>query len=188
MGQPKLLLPWGPTTVLGHLLQQWSRIKAAQIAVVSAKEANAMQGELDRLSVTQANRIFNAAPDRGMFSSIQCAANWAGWKSELTHFVIALGDQPQLRESTLQGLAAFAEANPNRICQPSRNGRRRHPVLMPKPFFFELGKTSAPDLKSFLEVRGGELAGFECDDSGLDSDLDTPADYERLRQLHFDAA
>ncbi len=34
MGRPKLLLPWGATTIVGHLLEQWQTLGAAQIAVV----------------------------------------------------------------------------------------------------------------------------------------------------------
>jgi molybdenum cofactor cytidylyltransferase len=32
MGQPKLLLPWGKTSVLGHLIGQWQSAGAGQIA------------------------------------------------------------------------------------------------------------------------------------------------------------
>jgi len=36
MGQPKLLLPWHGTSVLGHLIGQWKDLRAGQIAAVSA--------------------------------------------------------------------------------------------------------------------------------------------------------
>src|SRR5262245_22414275 len=49
MRQPKLLLPWGGTTVLGHLLGQWKALHARQIAVVCAVEGEAVVAELDRL-------------------------------------------------------------------------------------------------------------------------------------------
>ncbi|HRY59690.1 MAG: NTP transferase domain-containing protein [Verrucomicrobia bacterium] len=29
MGKPKLLLPWGDTSVLGHLIRQWQSLGAA---------------------------------------------------------------------------------------------------------------------------------------------------------------
>ena len=34
MGRPKLLLPWGDTSIIGHLIEQWRALAAAQIAVV----------------------------------------------------------------------------------------------------------------------------------------------------------
>jgi molybdenum cofactor cytidylyltransferase len=185
MGRQKLLLPWGPGTVIGHLQQQWTMLEAAQIAAVCTTGAIAVQAELRRLRFLEANWIFNPEPERGMFSSIQCAANWSGWKPNLTHFVITLGDQPHLNKATLQGLLDFARANPGNICQPLRNGGRRHPVLLPKRAFNDLGKSSATDLKTFLKLHADEFAGFSSEDAGLDLDLDTPADYEHLRRLYL---
>src|ERR1035437_2980619 len=34
MGKPKLLLPWGGTSVLGHLIEEWRALHAKQIDVV----------------------------------------------------------------------------------------------------------------------------------------------------------
>jgi len=180
MGRPKLLLPWGETSVLGHLLKTWSRLGAAQIAVVCAANATPLITELDRLGFPEANRIVNAAPDNGMFSSIQCAAHWPGWDPSLTHWLITLGDQPHLSECTLQTLIDFGARNPDKICQPMRAERHKHPVLLPRRFFYELKDTFASDLKMFLVEHADDLRGFDSDDAGLDLDMDTPEDYERL--------
>jgi CTP:molybdopterin cytidylyltransferase MocA len=116
-----------------------------------------------------------------MFSSIQCAAQWRGWPADITHWIITLGDQPHLRLETLRRLLDFAAAHPDQICQPMRKGRRKHPVLMPKRIWTELGNSTVADLKQFLEGHPNDLAGFESEDAGLDSDIDTPEDYERLK-------
>lgn len=181
MGQPKLLLPWGATSVLGHLLEVWEKLQARQIAVVWAPGALPFQNELDRLDFPPENRILNPDPERGMFSSIQCAAQWPGWNPELTHWVITLGDQPHLHFETLGSLLDFAAANPGKICQPMRGGRPKHPVLLPKSVFEILKTSPAPNLKEFLAGHDGKFAGFESDDAGLDMDMDTPEDYERIR-------
>src|SRR5947207_464975 len=47
MGQPKLLLPWRATTVLGHLIEQWQKLSAQQIAVVCAAGDQAIEQELN---------------------------------------------------------------------------------------------------------------------------------------------
>lgn len=169
--------------MLGQLLQQCGVLKAGQVAVACASGAQPLSEELDRLGFSQTNRIVNPAPNRGMFSSIQCAANWSGWKPKLTHFIIMLGDQPHLRVETLRQLLDFGALNPNKICQPLRNGRRKHPVLLPKRIFAELKNTSAGDLKQVLIARASELSGFESSDAGLDFDMDTPEDYEHIKQL-----
>ena len=38
MGRPKLLLPWGDTTVIGHLIANWQTVGARQITVVVADD------------------------------------------------------------------------------------------------------------------------------------------------------
>jgi molybdenum cofactor cytidylyltransferase len=187
MGQPKLLLPWGKTSVLGHLLWQWTQLGASQIAVVCASDAKLLMEELDRLGFPEANRIVNPSPENGMFSSIQCAANWTGWNTDLTHWVLTLGDQPQLSGVTLQRLLECGTRNRDKICQPIRSERRKHPVLFPKQFFLELGNTEAGDLKMFLVEHATNLSGFPSDDAGLDFDMDTPADYEQMKQLFLGA-
>lgn len=116
-----------------------------------------------------------------MFSSIRCAAEWPGWQAGLTHFVIALGDQPHLREKTFHALLASAAAQPNKIWQPSRGGKPHHPVVLPAELFAALRATTVETLKDFLEIHGDRLANCECDDPGLGFDIDTPADYERAR-------
>ena len=181
MGSPKLLLPWGHTTVIGHLLEQWRRLGVAQLGIVCAQDAGTLPDELNRLDFPADHRIVNPDPDRGMFSSIQCAAQWPGWQAGLTHWLITLGDQPQLRIDTLRELLGFAASHPDKICQPRRAARRKHPVVLPGKVFFELKKSAAGDLKQFLEQHAGDQAGFESADEGLDFDLDTPADYARLK-------
>jgi molybdenum cofactor cytidylyltransferase len=183
MGKPKMLLPWGATSVLGHLLAQWRSLSIGQIAVVCAAGDARMDEELDRLGLPRQDRVENPAPARGMFSSIQCAARWIGWKPGLTHWIIGLGDQPHLRSETLQALMAFGAAHSQKICQPSRNGRPRHPVWMPRMVFQQLATAGEDNLKDFLASRSPILHLCALADPGLDSDMDTPADYERARRL-----
>jgi molybdenum cofactor cytidylyltransferase len=186
MGKPKLLLPWGDTSVLGSLLRQWTSLDAEQIAVVHARDDHTLLAELERLSFHDVLRIPNDRPERGMFSSIQCASAWSGWKTDMTHWLVVLGDQPHLRTETLRSVLAFAAEHPDEICQPSRNGRGRHPVVLPKYVFEALKQTLAETLKQFIQSSGRVVARCEIDDPGLDLDIDYPADYEaalRLAQL-----
>jgi CTP:molybdopterin cytidylyltransferase MocA len=64
-----------------------------------------------------------------------------------------------------------------------RAERRKHPVLFPKPFFHELKNSNARDLKIFLLEQAINLSGFDSDDAGLDLDMDTPEDYERVKSF-----
>jgi molybdenum cofactor cytidylyltransferase len=183
MGRPKLLLPWNQTSVLGHLIEQWQTLEAEQIAVVCAPGDVAVRAELDRLGFAEANRIGNPAPERGMFSSIQCAAQWSGWQASLTHWAIVLGDQPHLQPQTLRRVLEFSAALPARASQPARRDHGRHPVLLPKALFQQLADSTAPTLKEFLATRPGEVALCEVDDPGMEVDIDRPEDYSKAIDL-----
>jgi len=179
MGTPKLLLPWGDTTVLGHLVRTWRDLGVEPIAVVVAAEGSPIEAELDRLAVPRERRIRNPDPAAGMFSSICCGAGWTGWAPAVGHVVLSLGDQPLVRRETLLRLIAFARAHPACICQLTRDGRPRHPVVFPVGAWSELRGTHEPTLRDFLEARAACRRFLECDDPGLDLDLDLPADYRR---------
>lgn len=181
MGQPKLLLPWHETSILGHLLHQWRKLGAKQVAMVCSADDTAIQKELDRLEVPKNLRIYNPTPEHGMFSSVQEAALWKGWEPNLTHWAIVLGDQPHLRFDTLQAILSFSAANPQKVCQPRKDGHRRHPVVLPKNSFERLNISTAAHLKDFLESC--EIAFCEMTDPGLDLDIDFPEDYRKAQRL-----
>jgi molybdenum cofactor cytidylyltransferase len=180
MGRPKLLLPWRGTSVIGHLRAQWQEVGAAQIAVVCRAADAALQSELDRLDFPKADRIENPQPGRGMFSSIVCAANWSGWRRDLSRWALVLGDQPHLQAETLRRLRDFSAQNREAICQPMVGGRAGHPVILPHPAFMELKDTTAPTLKEFLKLSARAHVQVPVADAGLSLDMDTPEDYKRL--------
>lgn len=177
MGRPKLLLPWGRTSVLGHLLQVWKKLGARQLTVVVAVGDAGIVEELERLRFAPENRITNPRPERGMFSSIQCAARWGGWESELTHWVVALGDQPHLRATTLRAALELAGSESKKVCQPAFEGRVRHPVILPKSIFQSLAHSKAATLKGFLARFPKAMCAVN--DPGLALDIDYPQDYRR---------
>jgi molybdenum cofactor cytidylyltransferase len=183
MGRPKLLLPWGRISIIGHLIQTWSGLGAAQIGVVCAADDDAMNGELDRLGFPERDRIQNPHADEGMFSSIQCAARWQGWKPGPKDWIIALGDQPHLQRGTLKTLLAFRRAHPDTICQPALNGKPKHPVLLPARAFAGLKDCHCTTLKQFLQQTSMHQACCEANDPGLAFDLDTPEDYQKALKL-----
>jgi len=180
MGRPKLLLPWKDTTVIGHLLAQWRELGVGQIAVVHRPGDAGLLGELDRLKWAEADRIENPHPQLGMFSSILCAAKWAGWAPGISSWVALLGDQPHLRAQTLRTLLNFHLAHPEAICQPEFEGRPRHPVILPRPAFDALKSAGAETLDIFLKLFPGRRVQCSIKDPSLALDMDTPEDYKRI--------
>jgi molybdenum cofactor cytidylyltransferase len=185
MGRPKLLLPWGNRSVLGHHLHTWQSLGVGQIAIVCAAGDAAIAAELDRLSFPPEARIFNPAPERGMLGSLRCAAAWPNWAPELTRLAVVLGDQPHPRRDTLQALLAFSARHPTTVCQPRLDGALWHPVILPKAIFQQLSETRATSLREFLEALPDAVAACDLEDPGLKLDLDTPADYAQALRKNF---
>jgi molybdenum cofactor cytidylyltransferase len=181
MGEPKMLLRWGDTTVLGQVVRVWKDLQAEQIAVVHGEGDGKILEELDRLGIQAWDRIPNPNPGDGMFSSILCAAQWRGWKTGLTHWAVVLGDQPHLGSELLAELMGFARRHMKEIVQPGFRGRPKHPVILPLPDFLELGNSKEPTLKAFLEKRKEKL--YPTEDAGFDLDIDTAEDYEKARRM-----
>ena len=182
MGRPKMLLPWRGASVVGHIVRVWEReLRAAQVAVVCAPEPSPVPKELDRLGFPMENRILNAQPERGMFSSVQCAAAWPKWNRDLTHIAVALGDQPHLNSKTLAVLLSEIDRNPGAVIQPSYRDRKKHPVVLPIELFRAAAGSKSPTLREFLS--GIKIAAIEVDDPGLELDLDYPEDYQAACKL-----
>ncbi|MDQ3314232.1 MAG: nucleotidyltransferase family protein [Verrucomicrobiota bacterium] len=179
MGTCKLLLPWKKETVLAHLLNQWRKLGAAQISPVVDPSNQLLEAALIEARLSCAEWIENPLPKRGMFSSLQEASRCKRWRSGLTHWVIALGDQPTIHISTLRLLLETAQQNPSRICQPVFGKRAAHPIILPAELFLALVEDNAPDLRTFIRKRDGLRLRIPVDDAGVTIDLDTPADYAR---------
>jgi molybdenum cofactor cytidylyltransferase len=180
MGKSKPLLRWDDNSVIEHLIRLWKTL-ATQVSVVIFAKDQALATELDRLQIS--DRVLNQNPECGMFSSIQCAAAWRDWRPELTHWAIVLGDQPHLSKATLSAVVQFANENPDNICQASRRGRPRHPVILPRAEFLNLVTFPGATLKDFLSEARDRVKLLELDDAALDFDIDRPEDYEAALRL-----
>lgn len=183
MGKPKMLLPWRGTTVIGHLVSQWQQLRAGQIIVIHRTNDVLLLTELSRLNFPIENCVVNPSPEQGMFSSIISAANWSGWRNEISQWAIVLGDQPHLRLKTLDALLTFAAQNSGSICQPMFSGHTGHPVILPRAAFSELKGTRANTLKEFLNLASTPRVHIDINDDGLSLDMDTPEDYKKALSL-----
>jgi CTP:molybdopterin cytidylyltransferase MocA len=179
MGQPKLCLPWGKTTILGHLLDQWHEAGADKIVVVHGPGETPVTLELNRLGVPTGQRAATVAMDRGMMGSVITAARLAVQDATLTHLVIALGDQPQVRTESLRGILQACETAPGRIVRVVFQGNPGHPVALPANVLSELSETSSETLRDFLRLKEIPGCDLTVDDSGVLLDVDTPDDYAR---------
>jgi molybdenum cofactor cytidylyltransferase len=181
MGRCKLLLPWGEKTILAHLLDQWRRAGATQVAPVIDPSNQPLRNALEDAGFSPLDWIENPSPQLGMFSSLQEASRWTGWHLTLTHWIISLGDQPHIQISTLRLLFDAARKNPRRICQPALHGHAAHPIVLPATNFRELAQNDVANLGTYVRMREPIRLRVPVEDGGVSKDLDTAEDYARWK-------
>jgi len=181
MGQPKLLLPWGGTTVLGQVVSTFAAAGMEEIIVVTG----GAREQIDRLVAELAKdypvrAVYNPAYARGkMLSSIQ--AGLAALDSQPRAALIGLGDQPQVREETVRRICTAFVQTKSPLVIPSFQNRRGHPWLAARPLWPKIQAlpTSATP-RQFLNTYADQVEYVTADESIL-QDLDTPDDYARQR-------
>ncbi|HEV3077387.1 MAG TPA: nucleotidyltransferase family protein [Thermoanaerobaculia bacterium] len=192
MGRPKLLLPYGDSTVLGSLAGALRVAGVSPIVLVAAAndaEVRAWCAAAIAVAATAAAGglmvALNAAPERGMLSSILAglaalggAGRLAGGRATL---LVCPGDLPALRPETVVELLRRREAAGAGLAVPVHRGRRGHPLAVAPALIPEIEALDpGRGLRQLLDLHPGELLTVEVDDPGCVADLDTPEDYERL--------
>jgi molybdenum cofactor cytidylyltransferase len=177
MGQPKMLLPWGKSTVLQTVITTFQAAGIRDILVVTG----GAHSQVDALVGQSVQIIFNENFARGeMLSSIQTGLN--GKKSESRAVLIALGDQPQVQVISIQKILQEYKQTNAPLIVPSYQMRRGHPWLVAWKLWDEIlnipvGETS----REFLNRHARDIHYVQLDTPTILQDLDTPADYLESR-------
>jgi molybdenum cofactor cytidylyltransferase len=113
----------------------------------------------------------NAA--EGMGASLACAARTVG---EVDGYIVALGDMPFVRPSTIAAVRdALAGGAP--LVAPYFRARRGHPVGIAGKFAPDLiGLTGDEGAKKLLAANEGALVKIPVGDPGVVRDIDRPED------------
>ncbi len=181
MGRPKLLLPWGETTVLGQVITTFAAAGVEDLLVVTGAEHDQIEGMVADLSPELPVRtVYNPAFAGGeMLSSIQVGLSALDSRAQAA--LIGLGDQPQVLEETVRSICNAFVQTKSQLVIPSFLNRRGHPWLAARPLWPGiLALPSSTTAKQFLNTFTGHMEYVPADRSIL-QDLDTPADYDRLR-------
>jgi molybdenum cofactor cytidylyltransferase len=179
MGEHKLLLPWGQTTVVGAALAAACGAPVSQIIVVTGRDAARVEAACRSVPATGAGVCFIENPRwaEGMLTSVQ--AGLAALPPGLDGFFVALGDMPLVEPRVYAGLMqAWA---PDRICVPVWDGRRGNPVLLPAALAAEALSAPPADvgLRGMLLHHPHRVLELPVDCPGVRIDLDTPEEYSR---------
>lgn len=168
MGQPKALLVYEGETFLDRLIGMF-RAHCQPVIAVLGHNAEAIRAGMKREAVI----AVNPDPERGMLSSLQCGLRVLPAAAEAFFFTPA--DYPAIRESTIHRLLETSA----KIAIPRYDGRRGHPVFCRAGLAAEfLACTTMPS--DVIHAHLADTRYVDVDDPGILTDIDVPADYERL--------
>jgi molybdenum cofactor cytidylyltransferase len=169
MGRDKAMLRAGPdgATFLEAIRKT---LRAAGIGVLRVVVAPGRE-------CADRHDVVNPDPAAGMLSSIHCGLR--ALPGELDGVIVWPVDHPLVSTATVVRLIdAFRESGAP-VVVPSHLGRRGHPVLFAARVLPEL-MAADPSLGARSVVHAhDDRVELPVDDSGVLSDIDTPADFER---------
>ncbi len=184
MGRPKLSLKLGDRTVLEHVLNALRAGGVEQILVVVGPHVPELS-PIAEANAVDVCRLEEATAD--MRATVEAGLDWfERWyhpRSE-DDWLLVPGDHPALDPDVVRQLRAAREQHPEHtIVVPSFADRRGHPTLI--AWKHVAGIRAHPrgqGLNTYLRGQGKDVLELAVANAGVLCDLDTPEDYERLRQ------
>lgn len=177
MGRPKLLLPFGESTLVGSVAAALRGGGVEEIVLVTAPGDEDLRAWAEGTGVTVA---VNPDPERGMLSSIQTGV--AALRDLDVLLLVSPADLPNLRAETVALLLRRMLETGAPLALPAHRGRRGHPLAIAPALIPEI-RTLDPGvgLKQLRDRYEAELLEVEVGDAGVVEDVDTPEDYARVR-------
>lgn len=176
MGQPKLIMPWAGSTVIGTVVDILIQADLAPVIVV----CGAIQAQIAAvLGNRPVHLVFNPGYQVDqMVLSLQVGL--AELPKEVDSALVVLGDQPQIELSVVRAVSAAGRHSEAACVVPSFQMHRGHPWLVKRSLFPAILAVRPPlTLRDFLNEHAAEIFYLNVNNPSILQDLDTPADYRR---------
>ena len=121
---------------------------------------------------------WNRDPEGDMAGSVRIGL--AALPADCTGVLIHLADYPLVILSTVKTICRAHTQSPQTIIIPTFQGRQGHPTLFPQAILAELA--DGVTLRDIVRKDPTRVTRLPVNDEGILLDMDTPADYEALRQ------
>ncbi len=175
MGSPKQLLPFGGTTLLGHVLDSALKADIGPVfLVLGAHEAAVRRSVCDRQVRIIVNQDWALGQGASIAAGIAAIADAA---PDAPGTMIVLADQPRISAALLREMVQRVADNPDRILAAGYAGTVGVPAFFPGRYFAELRALDpAKGAKPLLERYAENVEIFLVQDN---TDIDTVDDYRR---------
>jgi molybdenum cofactor cytidylyltransferase len=173
LGRPKQLLPYGDTTLLGHVAGVARACAFDQLIVAIGGAAGEVRATVD---LAGADVVQNDAYGAGCSSSIAAALDRLDPRCDV--LVLLLGDQPGVTAGTVAALLAGRDGAPVAVCR--YDDGPGHPIAFSHSVFGELAALHGDrGVWRLLDRHAG--AAVEVLVAGpVPLDVDTEADYQAV--------
>ena len=179
MGRPKALLRAGDRSFVARVLNALQAGGAASAVVVVRPGTPDLIAEVAAARFGRA--IENPRPEDGQFSSLLVGLD-AVEAADTGGIMVTLVDVPLITAGTVRTLFERAQHSTAPILRAVHRGRHGHPVIFKRAVVAALRQADrAIGAKAVMATYAVE--DVEVDDPGVAEDVDTPRDYERLREM-----
>ena len=188
VGRPKLLLPWGRTTLVEHVLATWRASQVEHVIVVTHPDDQELA---DICNAAGADVVRAEHPPADMKASVRLGLAYARQKYQPCPddaWLLAPADMPLIETVVIDELLRQHATAPAKVHIPTFDGRRGHPIVLPWNLASEvLGTEANAGALPLPEGRGIDAllalapsVEVAVTSSGILEDVDTRQDYERL--------
>ena len=178
MGVPKPLLKLEGKSFLRTIVDR-HKLCGLSVCVVLGQHN---QDLTDRVDLSDVTVLLNPEPSRGALSSLHIALDHFGERDGL---LIHPVDHPLVTAGTVEQLLEHHRRLPASILLPSVHGRKGHPVLFPRRYFFALKRAPmAQGARWVVRQNPGSTFLVSVDDWGILMNVNTRAEARRVMQHH----
>ncbi len=179
MGELKALMPFGRSTVIETVIEQFRKAGISDIRVVIGHQKDLLLPLLEKLQVTV---IVNHRYHKGMFSSVQ--AGVGTFSDQTQAFFLLPVDMPLIKADSLKSIIKTYYQTNAAVVYPVFNHKKGHPPLIDQQCFNSIRyQSDESTLKTVLTSFNHLSVETPLPDIGLTLDMNTPTDYEYFKTL-----
>jgi len=173
----KLLLSVGPEMLLRRVVDACAAVADQPVVVVTGHQEDAVRAALRGAPVVF---VHNPRFEAGQMTSVDAGLRGA---PVAEHYLIALGDQPDITPDALNALLAahYGDAN-GRMTIPMVAGQRGNPIVVPELLRARmLADPVNLGCRKLTRTAPELVHEFQTSDRSFVTDIDTPEDLARAR-------
>jgi xanthine dehydrogenase accessory factor len=181
MGKPKLLLPFGDSTMIGTVISQVLASSVQHLIVLLGARYESHHKAIRHYPVQIVQNMDYRA---GMLSSVKCGLEHIPDATDAV--MVLLGDQPMVASAEMDRLIESYSSSDQEIVVATHGQKRGHPILFGRDLISEIMELPAEaSLRDLLQNHPSGILEMQTTSEGILRDIDTEKDYQfELKHQH----